>query len=81
MHHAPHPTPPHLLSPTPSAPPAPGLQVCIEDPFELSHDLGRTVDRQTKSVLHKEFIRAATLLRDAADPLERLFEPYRAGRA
>ena len=55
--------------------------MCIEDPFELSHDLGRTVDRQTKSVLHKEFIRAATLLRDAPDPMEKLFEPYRVGRA
>ena len=65
----------------PSPPcPAPAPQVCIEDPFELSHDLGRTVDRQTKSVLHKEFIRAATLLRDAPEPLPRLFEPYRVGR-
>lgn len=55
--------------------------VCIEDPFELSHDLGRTVDRQTKSVLHKEFIRAARLLRDAEDPLGQLFQPYRPGKA
>ena len=53
--------------------------LCVEDPFELSHDLGRTVDRQTRGVLHKEFIRAATLLRDAADPLAALFAPYRAG--
>lgn len=55
------------------------VQVCIEDPFELSHDLGRTVDRQTRAVLHKEFTRAATLLRDAQDPLDLLFEPYRVG--
>lgn len=54
-------------------------QVCIEDPFELSHDLGRTVDRQTRAVLHKEFTRAATLLRDADDPLDALFAPYRVG--
>ncbi|KAK9806970.1 hypothetical protein WJX72_009015 [[Myrmecia] bisecta] len=53
--------------------------VCIEDPFELTHDLGRTVDRQTSGVLHKEFERAACILRDCADPLEKLFEPYRAG--
>lgn len=53
--------------------------VCIEDPFELSHDLGRTVDRQTRAVLHKEFTRAATLLRDADDPLDALFAPYRVG--
>ena len=53
--------------------------VGIEDPFETSHDLGRTVDRQTRAVLHKEFTRAATLLRDAEDPLDQLFQPYRAG--
>lgn len=55
------------------------VQVCIEDPFELSHDLGRTVDRQTRAVLHKEFTRAATLLRDSSHPLDQLFEPYRVG--
>lgn len=53
--------------------------MCIEDPFELSHDLGRTVDRQTRGVLHKEFTRAATLLRDSEDPLDALFAPYRVG--
>lgn len=53
--------------------------VCIEDPFELTHDLGRTVDRQTRAVLHKEFTRAATLLRDAEDPLDALFSAYRVG--
>ena len=53
--------------------------MCIEDPFELTHDLGRTVDRQTRAVLHKEFTRAATLLRDADDPLDLLFSPYRVG--
>jgi hypothetical protein len=56
------------------------LQVCIEDPFELSHDLGRTVDRQTRAVLHKEFTRAATLLRDAHDPLDMLFASYKVGQ-
>lgn len=54
--------------------------MCIEDPFELSHDLGRTVDRQTRAVLHKEFTRAATLLRDRVDPMDELFSPYKAGR-
>ena len=52
--------------------------LCVEDPFELSHDLGRTVDRQTRDVMRKEFLRAATLLRDADDPMEQLFEPYKA---
>ncbi|KFM23622.1 Poly(A) RNA polymerase protein cid1 [Auxenochlorella protothecoides] len=50
--------------------------VCIEDPFELSHDLGRTVDRQTSGVLRKEFLRAATLLRDSPNPLHQLFERF-----
>lgn len=53
----------------------------VQDPFELSHDLGRTVDRQTSGVLHKEFERAAAILRDMADPLDKLFEPYRAGKS
>ena len=52
-------------------------QVCIEDPFELSHDLGRTVDKQTSGVLRKEFLRAATILRDQPNPLNMLFEPFR----
>lgn len=78
-----------LTSPIPSSsPPFPSTsplpvyptQVCIEDPFELSHDLGRTVDRQTRAVLHKEFTRAATLLRDRVDPMDELFSPYKAGR-
>ena len=51
-----------------------------QDPFEVTHDLGRTVDRQTSGVLHKEFERAANLLRDVPNPLPQLFQPYRAGK-
>ena len=51
-----------------------------QDPFELSHDLGRTVDRQTSMVLHKEFERAACILRDMPGGVDKLFEPYRAGK-
>ena len=51
--------------------------LCVEDPFELSHDLGRTVDKQTRDVMRKEFLRAATLLRDSDEPLEQIFELYR----
>jgi hypothetical protein len=51
--------------------------LCVEDPFELSHDLGRTVDKQTRDVMRKEFLRAATLMRDSEDPLDKVFEPYR----
>ncbi|KDD72610.1 hypothetical protein H632_c3128p0, partial [Helicosporidium sp. ATCC 50920] len=50
--------------------------LCIEDPLDTSHDLGRTVDAQTRGVLHKEFARAATILRDRDRPLAVLFEPY-----
>jgi DNA polymerase sigma len=50
--------------------------LCVEDPFETTHDLGRTVDRQTRDVMRKEFMRAATLLRDSADPMA-AFEQYR----
>lgn len=52
----------------------------VQDPFELSHDLGRTVDRQTSGVLHKEFERAACILADLPQPLDKLMEPYRAGK-
>lgn len=56
--------------------------VChVQDPFEVSHDLGRTVDRQTSGVLHKEFDRAACILRDLPQPLDKLMDPYRAGKA
>lgn len=37
--------------------------ICIEDPFELSHDLGRVVDKHSLPTLKKEFKRAANLLR------------------
>ena len=52
----------------------------MQDPFELTHDLGRTVDRQTNGVLHKEFERAACVLRDLPSPLEKLLEPTVPGR-
>ncbi|XP_052141597.1 UTP:RNA uridylyltransferase 1 isoform X3 [Oryza glaberrima] len=50
--------------------------ICIEDPFETSHDLGRVVDRQTIRVLREEFERAATILQYDDDPCVALFEPY-----
>uniref|UniRef100_A0A0E0JUU8 RNA uridylyltransferase n=1 Tax=Oryza punctata TaxID=4537 RepID=A0A0E0JUU8_ORYPU len=50
--------------------------ICIEDPFEISHDLGRVVDRQTIRVLREEFERAATILQYDDDPCVALFEPY-----
>ena len=50
--------------------------MCIEDPFLLSHDLGRTVDRQSKDVMRKEFFRAATIIRDFEHPENMLFEKF-----
>jgi DNA polymerase sigma len=50
--------------------------LCVEDPFLLSHDLGRTVDRQSKDVMRKEFFRAATILRDHLHPEIKLFEKF-----
>ena len=54
----------------------------IEDPFEVAHDLGRTIDRATAGVLQKEFERAGGLLREHGGPggAARLMEPYRAGK-
>lgn len=52
--------------------------LCVEDPFLLSHDLGRTVDMKSKDVMRKEFFRAATILRDFKIPENALFEPYTA---
>ncbi|OEL21667.1 UTP:RNA uridylyltransferase 1 [Dichanthelium oligosanthes] len=50
--------------------------MCIEDPFETAHDLGRVVDRQTIRILREEFERAAAKLQNDDDPCVTLFEPY-----
>ncbi|CAL5024355.1 unnamed protein product [Urochloa decumbens] len=50
--------------------------MCIEDPFETGHDLGRGVDRQTIRILREEFERAASVLQYEDDPCVTLFERY-----
>ena len=53
--------------------------ICVEDPFDLSHDLGRTVDRNSIGVLRDEFVRATRIMREERDPnvaLSLLFEKY-----
>ncbi|GAX84867.1 hypothetical protein CEUSTIGMA_g12288.t1 [Chlamydomonas eustigma] len=50
--------------------------VCIEDPFELSHDLGRTIDRDSVGGLRREFERAALVLANEEDPVTLLFQEY-----
>ncbi|ERM96556.1 UTP:RNA uridylyltransferase 1 [Amborella trichopoda] len=50
--------------------------ICIEDPFDISHDLGRIVDRHSINVLRDEFRRAADILRYDPNPSVTLFEPY-----
>uniref|UniRef100_A0A061SDQ2 Nucleotidyltransferase family protein n=1 Tax=Tetraselmis sp. GSL018 TaxID=582737 RepID=A0A061SDQ2_9CHLO len=53
--------------------------VCIEDPFDVTHDLGRVVDRASSSVLREEFKRAAEILSQSPNPLPELFEPFKQG--
>ncbi|XP_034205278.1 UTP:RNA uridylyltransferase 1 isoform X2 [Prunus dulcis] len=50
--------------------------ICIEDPFEISHDLGRVVDKYSIKVLREEFERAAEIMQYDANPCVKLFEPY-----
>lgn len=50
--------------------------ICIEDPFEISHDLGRVVDKASIRVLREEFERAAEIMQHDSDPCTKLFEPY-----
>lgn len=50
--------------------------ICIEDPFETSHDLGRVVDRNSIRVLREEFERAAEIMQNDHNPCVTLFEPY-----
>ncbi|KAG1354768.1 putative UTP:RNA uridylyltransferase 1 [Cocos nucifera] len=50
--------------------------ICIEDPFEISHDLGRVVDKYSIKILREEFERAAEILQYDSNPSVTLFEPY-----
>ncbi|XP_073288640.1 UTP:RNA uridylyltransferase 1-like isoform X1 [Primulina huaijiensis] len=50
--------------------------ICIEDPFEVSHDLGRVVDKYSIRVLREEFERAAQIMQYDSNPCVTLFEPY-----
>eukprot|EP00268_Persea_americana_P066458 TRINITY_DN904_c1_g2_i1.p1 TRINITY_DN904_c1_g2~~TRINITY_DN904_c1_g2_i1.p1 ORF type:complete len:731 (+),score=99.39 TRINITY_DN904_c1_g2_i1:252-2444(+) len=50
--------------------------ICIEDPFEVNHDLGRVVDKYSIKILREEFERAADVLQYDPNPSVKLFEPY-----
>ncbi|KAJ0964232.1 hypothetical protein J5N97_029354 [Dioscorea zingiberensis] len=50
--------------------------ICIEDPFETEHDLGRVVDKYSIKILREEFERAANILQFDPNPSVTLFEPY-----
>ncbi|KAL9234410.1 hypothetical protein vseg_009285 [Gypsophila vaccaria] len=50
--------------------------ICIEDPFEVTHDLGRVVDKHSIRVLREEFERAAWIMHHDPNPCVSLFEPY-----
>ncbi len=51
--------------------------ICIEDPFDLSHNLVRTIDRGACQILRREFERATSIWASEQDPLPRLLEPFR----
>ncbi|CAA0820802.1 Nucleotidyltransferase family protein [Striga hermonthica] len=50
--------------------------ICIEDPFEVSHDLGRVVDKHSIRVIREEFERAAEIMQYDPNPCVTLFQPY-----
>jgi len=52
----------------------------IEDPFELTHDLGRVLDQETLSELKQEIERASTLASQEAS-LDKICEPWAAPNA
>ncbi|PPS03403.1 hypothetical protein GOBAR_AA17263 [Gossypium barbadense] len=47
-----------------------------EDPFVVSHDLGRVVDKFSIKVLREVFERAADVIQYDPNPWIILFEPY-----
>ncbi|EPS59851.1 hypothetical protein M569_14951 [Genlisea aurea] len=51
--------------------------ICIEDPFEVSHDLGRVVDKFSIRVIREEFERAAEIMQNDPRPGVTLFEAYK----
>ncbi|KAL8160131.1 hypothetical protein V2J09_001668, partial [Rumex salicifolius] len=50
--------------------------ICIEDPFETSHDLGRVVDKNSIRVLREEFERAAEVMQFDSNPCRELLKPF-----
>ena len=50
----------------------------MEDPFELTHDLGRVVDRDTLRDVRSEIDRADVLLSEQRGTWEKLTEKYAA---
>ncbi|PIN04400.1 Polynucleotide adenylyltransferase [Handroanthus impetiginosus] len=50
--------------------------ISIEDPFEVSHDLSRVVDKNSIRVLREEFERAAEIMQHDSSPFVTLFEAY-----
>ncbi|KAJ9080349.1 hypothetical protein DSO57_1025950 [Entomophthora muscae] len=65
-------------SPSTGASVADRFWLCVEDPFELDHNLGRPADRNSVFDIRGEFIRATKMLkaRDPNNTLSRLFMPF-----
>jgi DNA polymerase sigma len=53
---------------------------CVEDPFEVSHDLGRLVDKNTIKYLQDEFRRAYRMMRSGRNWAE-ICEPWKKSNA
>ena len=49
---------------------------CVEDPFELTHDLGRVMDRDTLRDVRSEIDRADVLLSEQRGTFEKLTAKY-----
>ena len=51
---------------------------CVEDPFELTHDLGRVMDRDTMRDVRSEIDRADTMLSEQRATFAGLTQKYEA---
>ena len=58
-------------------PPPERTLLCIEDPFEITHNLGRMVGRQSLHAIRGEFMRAWRILVDGIEPPANIFQPLK----
>lgn len=51
-------------------------RLCVEDPFQLDHNLARVVDKSSLRAIQREIRSALAVLCDLEDPLPKLFEEF-----